>query len=155
MDCKEFWKIIEETKPKKDNDFNSQKSKFHIELEKYSDDDLKKAQAFLNKYYEMLDEVINIWELAYKYEIGDHHYWDFKRWVISKGFDLYKTIYKGNLDVIKNYITIKNGITYGVEFEGFSFMDRISENCYKHDSDYFGYERLHGGDITEIEFSLR
>ncbi|MFV0275449.1 MAG: DUF4240 domain-containing protein [Bacilli bacterium] len=161
MNVKEFWKIIEETKPMP----YVANEMFINKVNTYSNDDIKKAQAILNKYDEMLGTVIDEDKLYDRYGIADDHYLDFKHWVISKGFEMYKAIYNGNFEVLEDYLSIEDYVTIEnvtltiydtikVEFEGFSFID-INDYEEKYtDDDYFGYDSLTDSDIIEIEKSV-
>lgn len=117
MDYLEFWKIIKETKPKIDDERFFQKR-----ISRLSIAQRLKAEAILEKYYDMLSDVLTPLEVMRKYELSDDGYLDFKRWVISKGYDLYKIIYNGNTDIVNNYITCRCFSPREIEYETFSFI---------------------------------
>ncbi len=154
MDYLEFWKIIKETQPDKEDDRAFQKR-----ISKLSIAERLKAQAILNKYDEMLGNVLNQEEVMRKYQLTDDGYLDFKRWVISKGYDIYKIIYNGNLDIVKNYITNKYYIAdnffipIGIDYETFSFID--TEDDYKYEMFIFNYSLLIKEEIIVIERSVQ
>lgn len=156
MDYLKFWKIIKETKPKKEDE-----KAFQKRISRLSIAERLKAQAILNKYDEMLGNVLNQEEVMRKYQLTDDGYLDFKRWVISKGYDIYKIIYNGNLDIVKNYITDKHYIAdnffipIGIDYETFSFIYEADNYYYEYEMFMYNYSILTKEEISVIERSVQ